>query len=199
MLVRVAFGSPPQHSELARRLRWSFVHSIAAPQRNLWTEAMNDKPSGSTIAIFVWGDVIEQWLDTIGLTTKDFAERMTGGWIFGYVAALRHAGWQPIIVIASRQARTTTRLIHSSTGAPIWLVPGTPGYRTGRSPNFASIRSWLNTPLRAFREVVEREECRALLIQEYEYTRFDALVRLAHRLGIPAYATFRAETEHFHG
>jgi glycosyltransferase involved in cell wall biosynthesis len=152
---------------------------------------MDNENQGPTIAIFVWGDVVEEWLDTIGLTAADFAERMTGGWLFGYVVALRRAGWRPIIVGASSRTSTPTRLIHSDTGAPIWLVPGTAAYRGGRFPNLASIHSWLATPLRAFREVILREKCRALLIQEYEYTRFDALVRLARRLSIPAYASFQ--------
>ncbi|MET0379022.1 MAG: glycosyltransferase family 4 protein [Spongiibacteraceae bacterium] len=45
--------------------------------------------------------------------------------------------------------------------------------------------------MREFREVMERECCRAIMIQEYEYTRFDLLVRLAAQLRIPAYATFQ--------
>jgi starch synthase len=70
------------------------------------------------------------------------------------------------------------------------MVPGTRVVE-GRSPAAYSVQRWLATPLNAFREVIEREHGRALMIQEYEYTRFDALVRLAARLGIPAYASFQ--------
>lgn len=142
------------------------------------------------IAIFPWGDVVEEFLDPIGLTTEDFVERMTGGWLFGYVAALRHAGWRPLIVCASDHVSTASRLIHAGTGAPIWLVPGRRVVE-GRSQARYSVSRWLATPLGEIRKVVEREDCRALLIQEYEYTRFDALVRLAERLRIPAYASFQ--------
>jgi starch synthase len=33
---------------------------------------MRDEPSRPTIAIFPWGDVIEEFLDPIGLTVEDF-------------------------------------------------------------------------------------------------------------------------------
>ena len=156
--------------------------------------AMRDELSEPTIAIFPWGDVIEEFLDPIGLTLEDFVKRMTGGWLFGYVTALQHVGWRPIIVFGSESKNATTRLIHAATGAPVWLV------RSARvvdactpiTYNAAySVRRWLATPVRMFRDVIEREQCRALMIQEYEYTRFDALVRLGTRLGIPAFATFQ--------
>ena len=143
-----------------------------------------------TIALFPWGDVIEEFLDPIGLTVDDFASRMTGGWLFGYVAALQLAGWRPIIIAASENVRETTRLDHAGSGAPIWLVPGS-RTKPGRSPSVHSLERWLHTPRRALRKLIEDEQCAALLIQEYEYCRFDILVRLAQRLGIPAIATFQ--------
>jgi starch synthase len=52
------------------------------------------------VALFPWGDVVEEFLDPIGLRLEDFVERMTGGWLFGYAAALRRAGHSPMIVCA---------------------------------------------------------------------------------------------------
>ena len=143
-----------------------------------------------TIAIVPWGDVIEDYLEPIGLTAFDFAEQVTGGWLFGYVAALRHAGWSPIIIAPSRAVGKVTRLTHAASATPIWLVPGR-SCQAVRSYNLRAIRQWLTVPTAAFREIIARERCRALLIQEYEYARFDVLVRLAARLGLPAYATFQ--------
>ena len=34
---------------------------------------------GPAIAIFPWGEVIEEFLDPLGLTAEDFAGKMTGG------------------------------------------------------------------------------------------------------------------------
>jgi len=146
--------------------------------------------AGRTIALFPWGDVIEEFLDPIGLTVGDFASQMTGGWLFGYVAAFQQADWRPIIIAASEKVRDTTRLDHAGSGAPIWLVPGRRS-KPGRSPSVLSMKRWLCTPYHALRKVIEAEQCAALLIQEYEYCRFDILVRLAHRLGIAAIATFQ--------
>jgi len=56
-----------------------------------------------TVAIFPWGDVIEDFLDPIGLTVSDFVERMSGGWLFGYVAALHASGWRAVIVCVSKE------------------------------------------------------------------------------------------------
>src|SRR5262249_9533424 len=86
------------------------------------------------------------------------------------------------------------RLIHAATGVPVWLVPSARvvNESTPITHNAAySIRRWLATPLDIFRDVIKREQCRSIMIQEYEYTRFDALVRLAIRLGICAFATFQ--------
>jgi len=155
---------------------------------------MRDEPSKPTIAIFPWGDVIEEFLEPIGLTVEDFVERMSGGWLFGYVTALQQAGWRPIIVFGSECKDTITRLIHPGTGAPVWMVPSARVVDAGAPITYNaaySIRRWLATPVRMFGEVIDREQCRALMIQEYEYTRFDALVRLATRLGIRSFATFQ--------
>ena len=142
------------------------------------------------IAIFPWGDVIEEFLEPIGLTYENFATQMTGGWLFGYVAALQLAGWRPIIVCASDRVHLTTCLRHTETGAAIWIVPGRRVAET-HAPARRSVERWMATPLRAFHVILEREDCRAIVIQEYEYTRFDVLVRLARRLSIPAYGSFQ--------
>ncbi|MBP3974937.1 glycosyltransferase family 4 protein [Pseudoxanthomonas spadix] len=143
-----------------------------------------------TVALFPWGEVIEEFLDPIGLSVQDFAGQMSGGWLFGYASALQLGGWAPIIVAASEQVSATTPLTHAATGTPIWIVPGR-RVPAGRSAALHSLRQWRAAPLAGFEEVLRAQDCRALLIQEYEYTRFDTLVRLAARLRIPAYASFQ--------
>jgi len=146
--------------------------------------------SSIVVALFPWGDVAEEFLDPIGLRLEDFAERMTGGWLFGYAAALQLAGHHPIIVCASERVDEITRLDHAATGTPIWVVPGR---RTSKEGSDAahSLRRWQATPLTAFREVLADTKCSVILAQEYEYTRFDALTWLAWRMGLPLYATFQ--------
>jgi starch synthase len=45
--------------------------------------------------------------------------------------------------------------------------------------------------LRAFQRVLVEEGCDAVMVQDYEHPRFDALVLLARRMGLGAYATFQ--------
>ena len=146
-----------------------------------------------TIAIFPWGEVIEEFLTPLGLGLDDFASKMTGGWLFGYVLALQGQGWRPIIVCASESIARVTRLEHAATGAPIWLAPGkrSGGGASSRSPSLRYVEQWLKNPRRHFAEILAREQCVALIAQEYEYFRFDLLSLLARRTGRPIYATFQ--------
>ena len=146
--------------------------------------------SVSCIAIFPWGDVIEEFLDPIGLTLEDFAQRMTGGWLFGYVAALQSAGWRAVIVCASERVSAPTVLCHAGTDAAIHAVPGRRCTAEWGSSQRAK-ELWRGTPWRAFAGVLRDERCTAILAQEYEYARFDALAALSLRLRLPLYATFQ--------
>lgn len=145
------------------------------------------------VAIFPWGDVIEEFLDPLGLDAEDYANRMRGGWLFGYVAALQRQGLPAIIVHASERRRRPERLIHADTGAPIWLVPGrrTGGGATRHLPSLRAATQWVRTPFRGFAQVLKAEGCDRLLVQDYEHARFDALVALAGALRLPVSATFQ--------
>ena len=132
------------------------------------------------IAIFPWGDVVEEFLDPLGLTPQDYAGRMRGGWLFGYVAALKAVGVESIIVHASESVAQITWLEHAETGAPIILVPGrrSGGGRTAGRPSRRALAQWARTPMRAFAEVLRAEGCTGVLVQDYEHARFDAAFRL---------------------
>ena len=151
---------------------------------------MTGARSSLVIALFPWGDVMEEFLDPIGLRLEDFVERMSGGWLFGYAAALRSAGHRPIIVCASDRVSRVVRHDHPAAGTPVVVVPGRRA-RQGRSAAAFSLRRWAATPLAAFHKVLAEARCDVILAQEYEYTRFDALALLARRMGIPLYAAFQ--------
>jgi starch synthase len=151
---------------------------------------MSRSSASKVVALFPWGDVVEEFLEPIGLRLDDFVERMTGGWLFGYAAALQLLGHTPIIVCASERVDRIEPRRHVATGTPAWVVPGKRA-RKDHSDAAYSIRRWRATPLTAFREVLKIAGCDVILAQEYEYTRFDALALLARRMGIPLYATFQ--------
>ena len=146
--------------------------------------------AGPTVAIFPWGEVIEQFLDSLGLDLNDFAYKMTGGWLFGYVLALQRQDWRPIIVCPSERVGAPMRLIHAGTGAPVWAVPARRSNRLA-GQSLHCVEQWLRSPRRDFATVLSQERCVAIIAQEYEYFQFDTLARLGRRRRIPVYATFQ--------
>ncbi|HJR22678.1 MAG TPA: glycosyltransferase family 4 protein [Dongiaceae bacterium] len=134
--------------------------------------------------------MIEQFLDSLGLDLNDFAYKMTGGWLFGYVLALQRQDWRPIIVCPSERVGAPMRLIHAGTGAPVWAVPARRSNRLA-GQSLHCVEQWLRSPRRDFATVLSQERCVAIIAQEYEYFRFDTLARLGRRRRIPVYATFQ--------
>lgn len=54
-----------------------------------------------------------------------------------------------------------------------------------------SLGTYLSTPLGLLARELRRENCQAILCQEYEYARFDSCVFLGKLIGLPVYATFQ--------
>ncbi|ABA20471.1 Glycosyl transferase, group 1 [Trichormus variabilis ATCC 29413] len=54
-----------------------------------------------------------------------------------------------------------------------------------------SVGTYLCTPLGLLAEELKRENCQAILCQEYEYARFDSCTLLGKMTGIPVFATFQ--------
>src|SRR3954469_10314187 len=88
-------------------------------------------PPRSSIALFMWGDYIEDFLAPLDLALSDFGN-MTGGWAFGFVDALQRAGWRPVILCVSRDVQRPTCLAHRDSGTPLWALPPSRLYRTLR-------------------------------------------------------------------
>jgi glycosyltransferase involved in cell wall biosynthesis len=168
------------------------------------------------MAVVPWGIAIEDFLDTLGLTIDDYCERMTGSWVFAYVQALRLAGIESTLFLFSREARVVSRRIHLPTGTPISIIPVAIPYRlarslAGRRPSDAQgqplggshdsgptrvgagrrLAQFLSTPALRFARELRNERCDALLLQDYEYIRFDTCALLGRLTGLPVYATFQ--------
>lgn len=153
-------------------------------------EGLIAHPTSRCLAILPWGDVIEDFLSPLGLDARTYLAKADGGWLFGYVAALQQAGWQPIVLWGSSEVVQSERIVHPPTGAAIWLVPARPR-PIGGSAELTSLRRWLASPAPVVERLIRSECCRALIVQEYEDARFDLLVSLGDRLGIPVYASFQ--------
>jgi len=171
-----------------------------------------------TVAILPWGNVFEDYLGVLNMSIQDMAARMSGGWLFGYVDALRVVDVRAVVFCVSTAVREVTRLTHAPTGATLCLIPVPRAYsalrRTladpyawtvedlvggnsaGRWTRFRArlVRDaafYLATPLRALGRELQREGCDAILCQEYEYARFDVTVLVGRLLRIPVFATFQ--------
>jgi starch synthase len=195
-------------------LRLLIVKELTADSKK--DRAMSPHVNDGTIAILPWGDVFEDYLDTIGVSLEAFCNEMNGGWLFGYVRALQVAGLRPIVVIFSAQVTSPTWLMHAPTGATIWVLPasrifrairrlilktesesgktGSDRHRAGRIP---VLRQWLkrvlpylSTPLALLERELHRQGCSAIICQEYEDVRFDACTLLGWLTGLPVFASF---------
>jgi glycosyltransferase involved in cell wall biosynthesis len=146
------------------------------------------------VAILPWGDVIEHYLDGIGVDLQGFATEMEGGWLFGYADALRAAGQEACIVVVSRKVAATTRIAHPRTGLVTVALPSPAAYRACSALRTGIARRaapYLALPRRALAEALRAEGCTHVIMQEYEDARFDRLVPLGRRLGIPVVASFQ--------
>jgi len=84
------------------------------------------------VALLPWGDVIEDYLDGIGLSFEDFRTKMTGGWLFGYAEALVRVGAEPVIVCVSASTSRPYRTTHLPTGVAMRVLPAPGPYRLAR-------------------------------------------------------------------
>lgn len=174
-------------------------------------------PETPTLALLPWGDVIEDYLDAIGVSLETFCTKMDGGWMFGYIEALRRAGVRTVVICVSARVAEPTPFTHGPTGARFWVLPASRAFlrmrrrvevpygwtlgemfgggekeadRLGNRLN-RDLTPYLATPPRLLARTLQRERCDAVLCQEYEYPRFDVAVVVGRRLGLPVFATFQ--------
>jgi glycosyltransferase involved in cell wall biosynthesis len=174
------------------------------------------------IALLPWGNLIEDFLDTIGVSFEQFCTEMTGGWLFGYVEALKRAGVETVLFCFSARVSTVERHLHRPTGAFVCVLPVPQVYQATRTntinPYGLNVdevygkvqgirRRWLTTvrdispylamPLWLFARELRKENCQAIICQEYEYARFDLCVLVGKLMRIHVFATFQGGIVHF--
>ena len=173
-------------------------------------------PRSPMIAILPWGDFIEDFLDTIGVSLEEFSSTMTGGWLFGYVEALRLQGIRSTIFCFSKHVQATVYSVHHGTGAGIVMLRASSIYQKIRKhlsdpygmtveQMFGDTRGlayqarrlmypvvpFLATPVISLAGAIRRAGCNAILCQEYETPRFDASIAIGKLLRIPVFATYQ--------
>lgn len=175
------------------------------------------------VALLMWGDVVEDFLQPIGWSLDDMLERMTGGWFFGYIEALALEGIDAVPILMSRRAGRRTRALHRPTGATVRIIQSPLAYALVRAmvpspyealfegdhdlrhvarplrPLHALARDmlpYLATPVTPLTRVIAEEACDAILCQEIEEPRFDVAVRSGRSLGIPVFAVYQGAVGH---
>lgn len=175
--------------------------------------------SEPTIALLPWGDVWEDFLDSIGVSLEAFCNEGPGGWMLGYMDTLRLYGVRTVLILMSARVTAPRRFMHAPTGATISVLPVPKSYRAIRRrmvspyPSFGGsveqmfgdvqgarrmvfkvlnqVAPYLTTPLKLLVHELQREGCNAILCQEYEYFRFDICVLLGRLMHMPVFATFQ--------
>src|SRR4029434_7557228 len=189
--------------------------NIAIAMRNDFNKAQ----ATPTVALLPWGNVLEDFLDMIGISLEDFCNEFRGSWMFGYIDALQRAGTRTVLMCISARVSRPARFTHAPTGATICVLPVPKIYRRIRrhmlnpygrsvrhafgdihgarlslSPLFAALREiilYLTTPLGLLARELRREGCNIILCQEYEYPRFDACVLLGKFMHLTVIDTFQ--------
>jgi starch synthase len=158
--------------------------------------ATSDEP---VVAMFMWGDLFEDFFDTIGVSLERFRTEFTGSWMLGYVAAMRTAGVRTVLLANSARVDTVERFVHEPSGTEVVIIPAPRRHawarrlhRRFRKRGLRAIASGWSLPLLATRRELRRMGARAILTQEYEHARFDALVLLGRVLRLPVFASFQS-------
>lgn len=172
------------------------------------------------IALLPWGDVWEDFLDSIGVSLETFCTEGPSGWMLGYIEALRLAGIRTVVILISARVNEPLHFQHAATGAKITVLPAPKSYRAIRrqmaNPNPYLAKSfdemvgdikgnrrrllklldlvapYLANPLGLLSEEIRREGCGAILCQDYESPRFDACTLLGKLMGLPVFASFQS-------
>ena len=172
-----------------------------------------------TVALLDWSQLIEDYLDNINVSFDEFCDRMSGGWMFGYIAALKEAGIETVLYCVSARVSQTTYFKHAATGARICVLPAPRIYRRLRrrvvnpyadtveeavgivsSPQrlfwgmAKGLASYLSSPMLQLASALKRDCCDAVICQDYEHGRFDIAVLLGRLLRLPVFATFQGGT-----
>lgn len=147
----------------------------------------------------MWGDLFEDFFDTIDVSIDDFRTSLTGGWLFNYVEALQRAGVRTVLLHVSARVNGLTRFVHEPTATQVTILPAPRRVRVLRAIGerlpyrraARSIVSWLSIPVRALIDELRYQGAEAILTQEYEHARFDVLAVVGRFTGLPVFASYQ--------
>jgi glycosyltransferase involved in cell wall biosynthesis len=105
------------------------AHPIDDEQAKDISVAHRSDDSSPTVALLPFGNVIEHFLDSLGVSLESFCQDFTGSWMFGYVDALQRAGVRTVLICISARLAKPARFTHGPTGAAVHVLPALKSYR----------------------------------------------------------------------
>ena len=103
--------------------------SIQFADRESPSEAQQSLREPTIAFLHAYDDLAEDFLDSISVALKTFCSEMTGGWLFGYIEALKTVGIRSVLYCISAQINEVSHLTHVFTDATICILPAPKLYR----------------------------------------------------------------------
>jgi glycosyltransferase involved in cell wall biosynthesis len=152
-----------------------------------------------SLVLVMWGDLFEDFFDTIDVSVERFRTQLTGGWLFGYIEALAAAGVRTSLIHVSARVPAPQRFTHLPTGAAVSILPAPRRHRWLRAiyrrsrgrQSLSSIASYGSVPVVRLIKELRLYGAEAILTQEYEHARFDVLVAVGKLMRLPVFASFQ--------
>lgn len=176
--------------------------------------------SREKIAIIDWTHLIEDYLDNIRISFDEFKNEMNGGWLFGYIEALKSVGFEPVFICFSARENCWGTHKHIPTDSEFCVLPSPWIYRRLRKrirdpyaesveqaceklspltrPFYSFLLSaseYLSMPLIRLHSELSRGGIKKIISQEYESGRFDELVILSKLTKRHIFASFQGGIE----
>ena len=160
------------------------------------------------MAILPWGNMIEHYLDPIGLDLATFATAMSGGWLFGFAQALQTQDLETVFICTSRAVQSAERFRHPDTGVKTIALPVPRAFRiAARALGDGDLRPATAVPAAAqelggrlslspgaLGRVLREEGCKWVICQEYEHPRLASVLAAARAAEAGCLATFQGGT-----
>lgn len=129
------FSMPPSSSADVLTWRNSMVEPQNSDRHDVddWETLLANAESKPTIALLPVGDLIEDFLDSIGVSFEAFCNEFMGSWMFGYIDALQLVGVRTVLFCFSARVDAPLRRIHKPTGVQICVLPAPRIYRAYRA------------------------------------------------------------------
>lgn len=81
------------------------------------------QPKSKVLAFLPWGDLFEDFFDSVNVSFEDFRDEYVGSYMFGYINALRLSDVKTILFFVSVRISEPLRFIHKPTGTPVCVLP----------------------------------------------------------------------------